>query len=121
MLAPLLSVLAEAPDGMTSREAQDGVADRLQLSTEDRLLRVAGGTQVLFRHRTNWAHDRLKRAQLSSTPRKGIWQLTREGREVAHSNGGNVPKDTLKEIARAAHGPRKARGETATEHDELRA
>lgn len=79
MIDPLLRVLAEAPDGLPSRRAQDLVADRLQLSAEDRDMRVPGGTQVLFRHRTNWAHDRLKRALLSTTPRRGVWKLTAKG------------------------------------------
>lgn len=40
MIDPLLRVLAEAPDGLSSQRAQDLVADRLQLSTEDRDQRV---------------------------------------------------------------------------------
>lgn len=106
MIDPLLRVLAEAPNGLSSRRAQDLVADRLQLSANDRDQRVPGGTQVLFRHRTNWAHDRLKRAQLSSTPRRGVWQLTPKG--VGWVRGHAAPLDgaELDELARAGRSVR---------------
>ena len=102
MIEPLLRVLADAPDGLTARQAQDRVADRLQLSASDRSQRVLRGTQHVFRHRTNWAHDRLKRARLSSTPRRGVWQLTGEGLTLARSLTNELPKETLQQIAKAA-------------------
>jgi restriction system protein len=85
MVEPLLRVLAESPEGIPAKRAQDLVADRLALSAEDRSQRVAKGSQHLFRHRANWAHDRLKRAGLSSAPRKGVWRATKEGLELARS------------------------------------
>lgn len=101
MIEPLLRVLAACPKGLRAREAQDLLADQLQLSEEDRALRVPGGTQVLFRHRTNWAHDRLKRARLSSSPRKGLWQITLEGTKLL-ANTTDMSKDALQQIARVA-------------------
>jgi restriction system protein len=100
MIEPLLRVLADAPDGLSSRRAQDLVADRLQLSDADRALRVPGGTQVLFRHRTNWAHDRLKRARLSSTPRRGVWQLTAAGFELVRARS-QLATAEIRELAKA--------------------
>ena len=85
MIEPLLLALASSLDGLTSRQAQDSVATRLDLSAEDRAITVVGGRQLLFRHRTNWAHDRPKRARLSVTPQKGIWKLTAEGIKVAEA------------------------------------
>lgn len=101
MIEPLLRVLAEAPEGLTSRRAQDLVADRMQLSPDDRLLRVPGGTQVLFRHRTNWAHDRLKRALLSSTPHRGVWRLTPKGLELMRARTQPLAPTELRELAKA--------------------
>jgi restriction system protein len=106
MIEPLLRVLAEAPDGLPSRRAQDLVANRLQLSAEDRDRRVPGGTQVLFRHRANWAHDRLKRAQLSSTPRRGIWQLTPKGFALVRANSAPLADTELYELAKAGRSVR---------------
>ena len=101
MIDPLLRVLADAPNGLSARSAQDLVADKLQLTDTDRSQRVPGGTQVLFRHRTNWAHDRLKRAGLSSTPRRGTWQLTTRGFDLVRSTAGTLAKDEIRELARA--------------------
>lgn len=101
MIEPLLRVLADAPDGLSARCAQDLVADRLQLSDADRALRVPGGTQVLFRHRTNWAHDRLKRSGLSSTPSRGLWRLTTRGIELVRAKADALAKDEIRELARA--------------------
>jgi restriction system protein len=101
MIEPLLRVLADAPDGLSARSAQDLVADRMQLSADDRALRVPGGTQVLFRHRTNWAHDRLKRALLSSTPRRGMWQLTAKGFELVRARSQPLAGQEVRELAKA--------------------
>ena len=101
MIDPLLRVLADAPHGLSARSAQDLVADQLKLSDADRELRVPGGTQILFRHRTNWAHDRLKRAGLSSTPRRGIWQLTTPGFDLVRLRAGALATDEVRELARA--------------------
>jgi restriction system protein len=101
MIEPLLRVLADAPDGLPSRRAQDLVADRMQLSSDDRTLRVSSGTQALFRHRINWAHDRLKRALLSSTPRRGFWQLTPKGFEMVRAQKQPLAKAELHELAKA--------------------
>lgn len=106
MIEPLLRVLAEAPEGLSSRRAQDLVADRLLLSTEDRERRVPGGTQVLFRHRTNWAHDRLKRAQLSATPRRGVWQLTPKGLALVRAHAAPLADTELHELAKTGRSVR---------------
>src|SRR5690349_19226788 len=106
IIEPLLHVLATASDGLTSRHAQDLVADRLGLSVEERSVRVAGGSQALFRHRTNWAHDRLKRARLSWTPRRGTWQLTAEGLKLARLNADGLTPAVVQQIQKAAHGAR---------------
>lgn len=106
MIEPLLRVLAESPDGLSSRRAQDLVADRLKLSSDDRDQRVPGGTQVLFRHRTNWAHDRLKRAHLSSTPRRGVWQLTPKGVALVRAHAAPLDGAELHELAKVGRSVR---------------
>ncbi|KAB2911571.1 MAG: restriction endonuclease [Kofleriaceae bacterium] len=78
MIDPLLRVLASAPDGLDARTAQRAVADRLNLSDADRQMTIASG-QALFANRAGWAHDRLKRAELSASPKRGWWQLTEKG------------------------------------------
>ena len=102
MIEPLLRVLASAPDGLDARTAQRAVADRLNLSDADRQVTIASG-QALFANRAGWAHDRLKRAGLSSSPRRGWWQLTERG--VVFARRHTKPLND-KEIAAMAYVPR---------------
>ena len=103
MLDPLLRVLSDAPEGLLVRRAQDLVADRLGLTLEERELRVPNGTQFLFRHRVNWAHDRLKRSQLSMTPRRGVWQLTSKGADLVRNHPHSLQPDEIRALSRAGH------------------
>lgn len=41
--------------------------------------RLPSGVQPVYKNRNGWAHDRLKRAGLSTSPRYGFWRLTPEG------------------------------------------
>lgn len=106
MIDPLLRVLANEPNGLSARRAQDMVADMLQLTNDDKNLRLPSGTQLVFRHRTNWAHDRLKRAQLSSTPRRGVWQLTDAGLAHVRAHPNSLENNELRELARAGRDQR---------------
>lgn len=40
----------------------------------------------IYKNRIGWAHDRLKRAELSGTPRRGLWKLTEKGIAFASSH-----------------------------------
>ncbi len=78
-IEPLLRFLAAHPEGARTSEAHEAVAARLELVEEDRAERVPSGMQPLYKNRNGWAHDRLKRRGLSSSPRYGFWKLTPEG------------------------------------------
>lgn len=86
---PLLQTLAAYPDGARASELQDRTADRLGLSAEERAEILPSGAQMVFRNRIGWAHDRLKRQQLSESPRRGWWRITPTGRLflAAHPDG----------------------------------
>jgi restriction system protein len=53
------------------------------LTDADRQLLLPSGSQPMYKNRAGWAHDRLKRAGLSSSPRRGFWKVTPEGVEFA--------------------------------------
>jgi restriction system protein len=76
---PLLRYLARHLDGVSKSEADEAVADLLGLSSDDRTQRLPSGKQLVYKNRMGWAHDRLKRAGLSTSPRFGLWQLTSAG------------------------------------------
>ena len=85
-IEPVLRYLAAHPDGSTARDVHDAAARALGLNDADRAEVLPSGRQQVFKNRAGWAHDRLKRAGLSSSSRRGYWQLTNAGQEFAQSS-----------------------------------
>ncbi len=83
---PVLRYLAEHPGGAPTREVQDAAATAIGLSDADRNELLPSGAQYMYKNRVGWAHDRLKRAGYSTSPRRGYWQLTQSGRDFAKSH-----------------------------------
>ena len=82
-IEPILRFLAAHPEGARARDAMEAAADALGLTEADRLAMLPSGMQAVYRNRAGWAHDRLKRAGLSSSPRRGFWRITPEGLALA--------------------------------------
>lgn len=82
-LSPLLLTIATRPDGIPISDAAEAASRALGLSEEDRRHLLPSGTQPTYRNRIGWAHDRLKRAGLSTSPQRGVWRVTPEGRALA--------------------------------------
>lgn len=83
-IEPLLRYLVRNPEGVPAKLAHDAAASALGLTDEDRQVLLPSGAQPMYKNRAGWAHDRLKRAGLSSSPRRGFWKITPEG--VAFAN-----------------------------------
>lgn len=97
-IEPVLRFLAQHPEGVRAREAHEAAADMLGLDDEDRALTVPTG-QPLYNNRAGWAHDRLKRAGLSASPKRGTWQLTEEGRQFVAAHPDPLSWTQVQEIA----------------------
>jgi restriction system protein len=78
-IEPILRFLATQPSGAPAREAHEAAAQALGVTDIDRQELLPSGVQLVYKNRSGWAHDRLKRAGLSSSPRRGFWQLTEDG------------------------------------------
>jgi restriction system protein len=98
-IEPLLRYLAQHPEGVLARDAHEAAAATLGLSDSDRQELLPSGTQPIYKNRAGWAHDRLKRAGLSSSPRRGFWQLTDEGREYVQRFPANLSPQELERLA----------------------
>jgi restriction system protein len=98
-IEPLLRYLVAHPDGVRTADAHEAVASALRLGAEDRAERVPSGVQPLYKNRNGWAHDRLKRAGFSTSPRQGFWRLTLEGQKFATSH----PKLSDDDVERLAN------------------
>ena len=66
-IEPVLRYLAQHPDGAPAPQVYEAAADALGLSESERLEVLPSKAQAVYKNRTGWAHDRLKRASLSSS------------------------------------------------------
>lgn len=98
-IEPVLRYLAAHSDGAAARDVHDAAAQALGLSDADRAELLPSGVQPVFKNRAGWAHDRLKRAGLSTSSRRGYWQLTQAGRDFARDHPLPLPENVLEEIA----------------------
>ncbi|WP_372486166.1 restriction endonuclease [Stenotrophomonas sepilia] len=97
---PVLRFLEGNPGGVAAAAAYDAAANALGLTEEQKLRVLDSGAQI-YKNRAAWAHDRLKRAGLSSSPRRGVWQLTEAGRSYVGDHP--LPLDD-EEVGRIATG-----------------
>jgi restriction system protein len=112
---PLLQYLAEHPEGVKAGDAHEAVADRVGLTEEERAQTLPSGSQFVYKNRIGWANDRLKRARLSASPRRGFWVLTEDGRRTAVETRNGISPDFLQSLA---YPPRTSRLRQPEEEDD---
>ncbi len=78
-MEPLLDVLSGHQAGLPKRQAVELTADRLGIAPDARLELLASGREPVYSNRIGWAYDRLKRAGLASSPRRGVWGVSERG------------------------------------------
>lgn len=98
-IEPLLRLLASRSEGVPAREAHEAAADALGLDAAARQQLLSSGAQLVYKNRAGWAHDRLKRAGLSDSPRRGWWQLTEAGRRFVAEHAGPLSADQVAALA----------------------
>lgn len=98
-IEPILRFLAKHPDGAVAREVHEVAATQLGLSDLDKQELLPSGLQPVYKNRAGWAHDRLKRAGLSASPRRGFWKLTDEGLTFAAQNPQPLSTEVLWDLA----------------------
>jgi len=97
-IEPILRYLAAHPDGAAARDVHEAVAVALHLSDADRAEILPSGVQLVYKNRAGWAHDRLKRAGLSASRRRGYWQLTESGVMFANEEPSPLPPAMLQSL-----------------------
>lgn len=60
---------------------------------------LPSGAQPIYKNRAGWAHDRLKRAGLSSSPKRGFWKATAEGLDFASRNAEPLSPELATKLA----------------------
>ncbi len=98
-IEPILRHLADHVGGVSARDVHEAAGSTLGLSDSDRDELLPSGVQRVYKNRAGWAHDRLKRAGYSASPRRGFWQLTQAGIDFERSHPGMLTDDIIAEIA----------------------
>ena len=98
-IEPILRFLSKHPEGVLAKLAHDAAADALGLQPEERAQMLTSGTQQVYKNRAGWAHDRLKRAGLSSSPKRGSWRLTAEGAAFVAQHPAPLTADVVQKLA----------------------
>lgn len=98
-IEPILRYLATQPDGAVTRDVYEAVAQSVNLSEEARAELLPSQTQQVYKNRIGWAHDRLKRAGLSSSARRGLWCLTEEGVRFAQQHPAPLSAEQVDTLA----------------------
>ncbi len=98
-IEPLLRFLVAHPEGVTARLAHEHAAKALNLTELDREQLLPSGSQPMYKNRAGWAHDRLKRAGLSISPRRGFWKPTADGIAFASEHPHPFSPDLAEKLA----------------------
>jgi restriction system protein len=98
-IEPVLRYLAAHPEGVSAKDAHEAAADVLFVSDQDKQELLPSGAQPIYKNRAGWAHDRLKRAGLSSSPRRGTWKITQDGLDFIASHPEPFSSQTSTELA----------------------
>jgi hypothetical protein len=69
------------------------------VTAEERSELLPSGIYPVYKSRIGWAHDRLKREGLSSSIKRGFWQLTEKGLRYAEANP-RLPEVEIRRLAR---------------------
>src|SRR5262245_45552743 len=98
-IEPVLRYLALHSEGARASDAYEAAANALGITEQEKLELLPSGVQPIYKNRGGWAHDRLKRAGLSSSPQRGFWQLTNKGRSFANEHPAPLSDDQVEDIA----------------------
>ncbi|MEF8759187.1 MAG: restriction endonuclease [Candidatus Accumulibacter sp. UW25] len=98
-IEPVLRYLVQHPEGVPAKQAHDAAATALKLTDEERQELLASGAQVIYKNRAGWAQDRLKRAGLSVSPKRGLWKPTAAGIAFAADNKAPFSTELAQKLA----------------------
>jgi 5-methylcytosine-specific restriction protein B len=93
-MTPLLQLVSNG-ESISLKDAIESLASQFDLSDEEREQFLPSGGQTVFANRVSWARSYMKQAGLLKTPKRGMLQITEEGRRVLES-GEEVDTNFLK-------------------------
>jgi len=96
----MLPLLRYAGDGGLHRfrEAVEALAQRFDLTEEERRDLLPSGQQPTFDNRVGWAKTYMVKAGLLESPKRGIFQITSRGRDVLSQDPTNIDVSFLEQF-----------------------
>lgn len=98
-IEPILRYLAAHPEGAQARDVHEASATALGMTEAEKAELLPSGSQIVYKNRAGWAHDRLKRAGLSASVKRGFWRLTEAGLAFAAANPAPLSEDAIYKLA----------------------
>ena len=91
---PCLEILSDG-QAHSLREMYDDLAERLNLSEDDRQQMLPSGQQKTYENRIGWSKTHLYKAGLIDRPKRGSYLITERGREILQKK---LDRLTLKDL-----------------------
>jgi len=88
LMRPVLECAKNGPRKVS--EVIEEISDKLELTEEERRQMLPSGKQTVITNRVHWARTYLKQAGLVSNPKRGWYELTDRGREIAEEPSAQV-------------------------------
>ncbi len=82
LMLPLLQLAAQSPQEQPVRNLREQLAQQLNLTPEQRAIKLPSGRQAAFDNRVGWASTYLRKAGLLESTRRGYVRITLRGQEV---------------------------------------
>jgi restriction system protein len=86
LMLPLLKLAAENGQEHSIRDLREQIAQQLQLTSEQRIIKLPSGRQPVFDNRIGWASTYLRKAKLLERTRRGHVKITPRGQDVIADN-----------------------------------
>lgn len=82
LMLPLLRCLASQPAPVTVRQFLEPIANEFGLTEDERAARIPSGQENLLANRLQWARSYMGKAELLSSPKRGLVEVTDRGRAL---------------------------------------
>ncbi len=97
LMLPVLMVSAAGE--VRIGDAVDRIAEKLQLSPDERAQLLPSGKQTLFGNRVHWAKTYLTKAGLLESTRRGHFKITERGQQVIASHPARIDNEFLNQFS----------------------
>lgn len=95
VMLPLLTLAAQAGRPVGVIELQPALAKQFELTDADLAERLPSGRQGVFHNRLHWAKFYMQRAGLLQATKRGLFQVTAEGRSLLKSSPATINNSVL--------------------------